>query len=190
LLKLPSASYHGVLIELVVDLPLGLLQGNDILLVLYADQGLFEPLPVQFDLPLLFEIQFINLFLLQVISNPDILDVGVEYDVFLLEEVPQLRPEDGVVLKYILEGDLLEHLNVEVALDDEAAEVPLLQRFLENVFLNCVYRNEPVDVHGLGLAYPMAPVLGLLVHGGVPVGVVEDHAVSASEVDSNASTAR
>lgn len=41
-------------------------------------------------------------------------------------------------------------------------------------------------MHGLRLSNSMTPVLCLLVHRWVPVGIVEYHAVSTRQVDANA----
>jgi len=45
-------------------------------------------------------------------------------------------------------------------------------------------------VHVPRLAYTVAPVLGLGVHGRVPVRVVEDDSVGAGQVDADAARAR
>ena len=45
-------------------------------------------------------------------------------------------------------------------------------------------------MHVSGLADAVAAVLGLGVHGGVPVAVVEHHGVGARQVDSHAAAAR
>jgi hypothetical protein len=45
-------------------------------------------------------------------------------------------------------------------------------------------------VHLFGLPNTMAPVLCLLVHGGVPVRVIEDHTVCACQVDADAAATR
>ena len=41
-------------------------------------------------------------------------------------------------------------------------------------------------MHCLGLSDAMAAILGLLVHGWVPVRIVEDNAVSSGEIDADA----
>ena len=83
----------------------------------------------------------------------------------------------------------MEHFCVEIAFNDEAPELTLLQGLLENVLFDGVYGDQAVDVNGLGLPDPVGPILGLLVHRWVPVGVVEDHTVGTSQVDSDATAA-
>ena len=51
----------------------------------------------------------------------------------------------------------------------------LLLRSLQNTLLHRVSANESVHRDLLGLAQPMSPVHCLLVHGGIPVAVVEDN---------------
>jgi len=51
-------------------------------------------------------------------------------------------------------------------------------------------RAQPVDVDIACLANAMASVLGLCIHRWIPVGVVEDDRVSASQVDTDASGPR
>lgn len=48
----------------------------------------------------------------------------------------------------------------------------------------------PVNVDVSGLAYPMAAVLCLSVHGGVPVTIVEYHSVSSRQVHTHSSRPR
>ena len=47
----------------------------------------------------------------------------------------------------------------------------------------------PVDVDVPGLADAMAAILGLSVHGGVPVAVVENHSVGPCQVHPHSATA-
>ena len=45
-------------------------------------------------------------------------------------------------------------------------------------------------MHGLSLTDTMAPILGLFIHGWVPISVIEDDTVCTRQVDTNTSTAR
>ena len=47
-------------------------------------------------------------------------------------------------------------------------------RSSQNPLVDRSLAHEPIHGHLLGLAKPVGPVHGLLVHGGVPVAVVED----------------
>lgn len=111
--------------------------------------------------------------------------------VFFLHQVTPLRLEYRVIFKDVLQGDtpLHEDLHVEVTFNNHATEVTLLQTLFENVLLNSVHRDEAVDVHGFSLPDTMAAILGLLVHGWVPVRVIKDHAICPSEINTDATTA-
>ena len=50
--------------------------------------------------------------------------------------------------------------------------------------------GSPVDMDVSGLADAVAAVLGLCVHGGVPVAVIKHHRVSTRQVDPHATAAR
>jgi hypothetical protein len=63
-----------------------------------------------------------------------------------------------------------------------------LQTFFENIFFNCVYTDQSVNVDGLGLTNSMRSVLSLFVHRWVPIGVVENHTVSTSQIDADTPT--
>jgi hypothetical protein len=116
----------------------------------------------------------------------------VEHNILLLDEVAPFHLEQGIVLEDILESDtsLHEYLHVEAALDDQTAEVTLLQGLLENVLFYSVHRDQAVNVHGLSLPDTMATILGLFIHGWVPISVIEDNAVCTCQVNTYTSTAR
>lgn len=67
-------------------------------------------------------------------------------------------------------------------------EFSFVNRLEKYVFLNGGLSDEPVNSDILGLAYPMTPILSLLVHGWVPVGVVENDTVCSGQVESYPST--
>lgn len=54
------------------------------------------------------------------------------------------------------------------------SDLALLLGPLQDPLLDGALADEAVDRDLLGLAQPVGPVHGLLVHGGVPVAVVED----------------
>jgi hypothetical protein len=85
----------------------------------------------------------------------------------------------------VFDTHLLEEFLVEVAFDDETSELSLLKGLFENVLFNRVDTDKPIDMHSPRLADSVASILGLLVHGRVPVGIVEDDAVSTCQVDAN-----
>lgn len=116
----------------------------------------------------------------------------VEHDVLILHQVAFFGSQNGISRsrKEVFHRDFLEHFRVEISLDNKTAQFALLQAFLEDVLLYCVNRDEPVDVDCLRLTNSMAAILRLLVHSRVPVSVVEDDAVSASQVDADTTTPR
>ena len=57
--------------------------------------------------------------------------------------------------------------------------------FHENILLDAVLGDEPIDCDVAGLANTMAPVLGLLVHGGVPISVVENNIAGPSQIETD-----
>jgi len=115
----------------------------------------------------------------------------VEHNILLLDEVASFHLEQGIILEDVLECDtsLHEYLHVEAALDDQTAEVTLLQGLLENVLFYSVHRDQAVYMHGLSLPDTMASILGLFIHGWVPISVIEDNAVCTCQVDTYTSTA-
>lgn len=60
-----------------------------------------------------------------------------------------------------------------------------MDRFHEYILLNAVLGDEPVDGDISGLPNTMASILSLLVHGWVPVSVIEDNIAGSSQVESN-----
>lgn len=80
-----------------------------------------------------------------------------------------------------------KELLIKVTLDDKTSDFSLLQRFLEDVFFNCIYANETVNVNCFGLPDSMTPILGLFVHGRIPIGIIENDAVSTCQINTNAS---
>jgi hypothetical protein len=115
----------------------------------------------------------------------------VEYDVLFLHYVFLLRLWQQLpIVKNVFHVYSLEILAVEsLTSNDKTAELTLLQRLFEDVLLDRVDGNEPVDVHCFGLADSVTAVLSLFVHGRVPVSVVKNNAVSASQVDADSSAA-
>lgn len=97
-----------------------------------------------------------------------------------------MLPVSAIKLQDVFDAHLLEEFLVEVAFDDQAAEFALLQRLLEDVLLDRVDADESVYVHGLGLPDTVAAILRLLVHGWVPVRIVEYDAVGSGEIDADA----
>lgn len=112
----------------------------------------------------------------------------MENDVFVLHQVATLWPQNCIscASQEILHCHLLEHFGVEVTFDDQSSYLTLLKALFEDVLLDCVNRDETVDVDCLGLANPMASILSLLVHRWVPVGIVKDDTVRAGQVDADA----
>ena len=68
-------------------------------------------------------------------------------------------------------------------LDDEAVEVQLALRTLEDLLLERVLDAQPVDGHGAGLADPVRAVLCLQVSLRVPIRVIQDDSVGGEQVD-------
>ena len=89
---LSIACNHCFFVELVVNLALSLLQRNDVLFVLNPNQRLLEPLAVLLYLPLLLEVELVDLLGFSLIA--DIVSARVEYDVFFSEQVSPLWPEN------------------------------------------------------------------------------------------------
>lgn len=54
------------------------------------------------------------------------------------------------------------------------SDLALLLGPLQDPLLDGALTDEAVDGHLLGLAQPVSPVHGLLVHGGVPIAVIKD----------------
>jgi len=107
----------------------------------------------------------------------------MEDNVFFLHKVSLPGLDDA--FQNVLHLHFLEEFRVEVAFDDETAELTLLQTFLENVLFDGVDRDESVDVDCLSLTNSMAPVLSLFIHSRVPVGVIKDDTISTCEVDAD-----
>jgi hypothetical protein len=95
--------------------------------------------------------------------------------------------ENGIIFQDILQSNTLfhEYLHIEVALDDKAAKVSLLQRFFEYILFNCIHTDQPVNVHCLGLSDSMTSILGLLIHRRVPIRVIENHTVCTCEIETD-----
>eukprot|EP00964_Phaeocystis_antarctica_P141177 scaffold106158_cov45-Phaeocystis_antarctica.AAC.2 len=75
---------------------------------------------------------------------------------------------------------LLEHAVAQVLLED----LPVVDLLLERVG-----RHQPVDRDRALLPHAPRALLGLAIVGGVPVGIDEEHAVGAGEVDAEAAGA-
>ena len=61
-------------------------------------------------------------------------------------------------------------------------------RFFENIFFDGVDADESINVNCFSLSNSMATILGLFIHGWIPVSIIEDDAVSTCKIDSNTST--
>eukprot|EP00401_Gymnodinium_catenatum_P031963 CAMPEP_0117468178 /NCGR_PEP_ID=MMETSP0784-20121206/6040_1 /TAXON_ID=39447 /ORGANISM="" /LENGTH=246 /DNA_ID=CAMNT_0005262175 /DNA_START=137 /DNA_END=878 /DNA_ORIENTATION=- len=86
--------------------------------------------------------------------------------------------------------EALQCVSGEAALvDNDVVELAFLLLPLPNILLHRVPGDESVDVDIARLPYTVCPVGSLPVHGGVPVGVVEYHNVSAREIYANATSA-
>jgi hypothetical protein len=68
-------------------------------------------------------------------------------------------------------------------LDDHIIEHLLLIGFSEDVALDGMFAHEPVDVHIASLTDSMSPIRALPVHGRIPIEIVEDDGICASQVD-------
>lgn len=169
-------------IKFIVDLSFCFVVSLNVFLVLDLDHSFFETAPVRLELPELVEI-FIP-FLKCLTSRCHVM----KNDVFVLHQVAALRPQNCICCasQEILHGHLLEHFGVEVSLNDQASELTFLETLFEDVLLYCVNRNKAVDMDCFSLANPMASILSLLVHGWVPIGIVENDAVRACQVNANA----
>ena len=87
--------------------------------------------------------------------------------------------------------DLLELVGVEVTgLNREVVQLALLHRLFQYVLLDGSLAHQPVDVNLAGLPDAMRAVLRLLVHRGVPIGIVEHDGIGAGEVDTKAAGSR
>ena len=87
--------------------------------------------------------------------------------------------------------DLLELVGVEVTgLNREVVQLALLHRLFQDVLLDGSLAHQPVDVNLAGLPDAMRAVLRLLVHRGVPIGIVKHDGIGAGEVDTKAAGSR
>ena len=66
--------------------------------------------------------------------------------------------------------------------DDHLLQFPLGSRPLNDLLVNSVGCHQPVHHHGLGLADPVATILGLEILLGVPIGVVDDASVCSGQI--------
>ena len=197
----------------IFHLLLSPLHSFNIFLILNTDQSFLKFAAILLNLPLLLQLLRLNFqilgislkinlivmilsYLILLVSLPLMGDNNLilllfKYDIFFLHKIPFFRYELVLlIIQDIFDRDFLEELLVEVALDDQSSELPLLQRLLEDVLLDGVYWYQPVDMHSFGLADSVAPVLGLFVHSWVPIRVVEDYAVSTCQVDTDTTASR
>mmetsp|Transcript_47611 Transcript_47611/g.79829 ORF Transcript_47611/g.79829 Transcript_47611/m.79829 type:complete len:768 (+) Transcript_47611:2909-5212(+) len=96
-----------------------------------------------------------------------------------------LRPEADHAQQLVFAGGGVRGLQ-SALLDDGRVQVQLLQRPLVDALLHRPVRDEAEHGDRLLLPDPVRAVLGLQVHLGVPVAVVQDHGVGGRQVDAQA----
>ena len=119
-----------------------------------------------------------------VVGLLDLLEGGLVLLVVDVEAVADQIAEDVAHVDLVV-------LEVELAVvDDLAADARAGLHDAADIFLDGVLLEQAVDGDLLELADAVAAVLGLLVHGRVPVGIVEDDVVGGGQVDADAPRAR
>lgn len=90
-------------------------------------------------------------------------------------------------LKQSLQAHFLEVGSIEHALlCDQRLQPALLDGLHQDVFLNRVLSDQSIDGDIAGLPYSVASVLGLLIHGGVPISIIEDDITGTCKVEPDA----
>jgi len=152
----------AVFIMNIFHLLLSPLHSFNIFLILNTDQSFLKFAAILLNLPLLLQLLRLNFqilgisfkinlivmilsYLILLVSLPLMGDNNLilllfKYDIFFLHKIPFFRYELVLlIIQDIFDRDFLEELLVEVALDDQSSELPLLQRLLEDVLLDGVY---------------------------------------------------
>ena len=62
-----------------------------------------------------------------------------------------------------------------------------MDRFHENVLLDTVFSDQSVNGYVSGLANSMASILSLLVHGWIPVSIIENDITGTCQIQSDTS---
>lgn len=82
-----------------------------------------------------------------------------------------------------LQRDFLKIGSVKASLlSDQRLKFSFLYGLHQDVLLNAVLCDEPVDYYVACLSDSVASVLGLFVHGRVPVSIVKDYVASPCEI--------
>lgn len=116
-----------------------------ILLILNPNECLLKALSVllQLLLPLIIHHGWILIVRQGRLSDDEVIvpTISMEHYVVLFQQVPPLRPENGVILQNIFECNALFHedLHIEITLYNKTPEVSFLEGLLEYVLLYGVY---------------------------------------------------
>lgn len=107
---------------------------------------------------------------------------------FLLKRVIVEKPHSHIPISSTL-GKVHTSLLRRLARHNNLLYILLLQRAGTNPLFDGAAREKAVDADLFGLAETMGTVFGLLVHGGIPIRVVEDDAVCGCEVETETTRA-
>ena len=104
-----------------------------------------------------------------------------------------LLDEGGRVVRAVIRAVVIHHelhhvLQLEGVPINCRLHVLLLLGPLDNLFLDRITSDNPIDSHWLGLADSVRPIRRLFIHGRVPIVIVEDHSVSGDQVYAEAAS--
>lgn len=86
------------------------------------------------------------------------------------------------------EADLFKIGSIKHSLlSDQGLQLSFLDRFHENVLLDTVFSDQSVNGYVSGLANSMASILSLLVHGWIPVSIIENDITGTCQIQSDTS---